>query len=162
MGPVQYTWFIQGPDGTSTIYVVYPITRWDQCNIRGLSNYQMGSVQYTWFIQQVVLIWKPVMCITFDIFTLQCVYFPGVYLLIVFTLCTFETALTVLSCQIHAYTFKGYTPGAVIQRCTRSMAKVCCFRWVLVIVWLTCITVRILRYCLTCSTERILRYLIDM
>ena len=51
MGPVQYTWFIQVPDGTSTRYVVYPSTRWDQYNIRGLSKYQMGPVQYTWFIQ---------------------------------------------------------------------------------------------------------------
>ena len=54
----------------------------------------------------------------------------GVYLLLVFIICSIETVLTVVSCQIHSYHAKGYRPGPRTQTLVSQFAKLACYRYV--------------------------------
>ncbi|XP_052799075.1 acetylcholine receptor subunit beta-like [Mya arenaria] len=51
----------------------------------------------------------------------------SVYLLIVFIICSLETLLTVLSCQIHSYHGKGYVPGSRLQKLISAVTKISCY-----------------------------------
>ncbi|WAR28460.1 hypothetical protein MAR_014164, partial [Mya arenaria] len=52
----------------------------------------------------------------------------GVYLLVIFIICSLETILTVVSCQIHSYKAKGYVPGPVGQKIAAFLAKLSLYR----------------------------------
>ncbi|XP_052783169.1 neuronal acetylcholine receptor subunit beta-3-like [Mya arenaria] len=52
----------------------------------------------------------------------------SVYLLVIFIICSLETILTVVSCQIHSYKAKGYVPGPVGQKIAAFLAKLSLYR----------------------------------
>ncbi|XP_052798646.1 neuronal acetylcholine receptor subunit beta-3-like isoform X2 [Mya arenaria] len=52
----------------------------------------------------------------------------SVYLLVIFIVCSLETILTVMSCQIHSYDAKGYKPGQRAQKIAKFLAKLSLYR----------------------------------
>ena len=51
----------------------------------------------------------------------------GVYLLVVFFICSIETIVVVLSGQVRGYTASGYVPNQRTQRAIKLAAKLSCY-----------------------------------